>query len=291
MKLALVVMAAGMGSRYGGLKQLDQFGPSGESIIHYSVYDAMRAGFTKVVFIIRRDFEKEFRDQIGSRFEGRIEVAYAFQSIDDLPDGRKVPEGRSKPWGTGQAILSAKDVVSEAFLAINGDDFYGADAYQQAAEFFRQGKDQFCMVGFQIGKTLSENGTVTRGLCQVVNGNLCGVRETTGLIRKGEFIVSDAGDQLKGHEPVSMNMWGFTPRLFAQLESRFSKFLAAEGNEMKSEFFIPKVVDNLIKEEGEKVAVLDTSSQWFGVTYQEDKPEVKARLDALHAAGQYPAKL
>lgn len=290
-----------MGSRYGGLKQLDAMGPNGEAVIDYSVFDAMRAGFGKVVFIIRRDFEGQFREHIGSRFEGVVDVAYAFQQIDHLPDGFSVPAGREKPWGTGQAILSARDVTAEPFAAINADDFYGRDAFEKLAAFLKEATDDdrkqhYSMVGFRLKNTLSDFGSVSRGICESDGaGMLQSVTEMTGIEK------ADAGAEqknadgsvtaLSGEEIVSMNMWGFTPGLFQHLEEKFVTFLTARGAELKSEFYIPSVVDELIREGKADTRVLETESTWFGVTYQEDKPHVTGSIRALIEAGEYPAKL
>jgi UTP-glucose-1-phosphate uridylyltransferase len=290
-----------MGSRYGGLKQLDAMGPNGETVIDYSVFDAVRAGFGKVVFIIRKDFEQQFKEHIGSRFEGVVDVAYAFQQIDDLPDGFGVPDGREKPWGTGQAILSARGVVSEAFAAINADDFYGRDAFGKLAGFLLgagddAGMQHYAMVGFRLKNTLSDFGSVSRGICQSDEKSMLkSVTEMTGIEKTPGGAEQRNADgsvtELSGEEVVSMNMWGFTPRLFTHLQEKFAAFLSARGGEMKSEFYIPSVVDELIREGRADTKVLETESTWFGVTYQEDKPHVIASIQALIDAGEYPEKL
>ncbi|MGI9239186.1 MAG: nucleotidyltransferase family protein [Verrucomicrobiales bacterium] len=300
-KPTLLVLAAGMGSRYGGLKQLDAMGPNGEAVIDYSVFDAVRAGFGKVVFIIRRDFEAQFKEHVGSRFEGVVDVAYAFQQIDDLPGGFSVPDGREKPWGTGQAILSARSVTAEPFAAINADDFYGRDAFEKLAGFLKLAEDaddlqHYSMVGFRLRNTLSDFGSVSRGICESSSqGMLESVTEMTGIERTptGAEQKNDDGSvtKLTGEEIVSMNMWGFTPGLFAWLEEKFVSFLGARGTEMKSEFYIPSVVDELIREGRADTTVLETESTWFGVTYQEDKPHVIASIKALIDAGEYPESL
>ena len=245
--ISLLVMAAGMGSRYGGLKQLDAVGPSGETIIDYSVYDAIQARFNKVVFIIRKDFEDEFKSQITDKYSGKIQVEFAFQDLHDLPDGFTCPEGRNKPWGTGHAILAAADLIHEPFVAINGDDFYGRESFKVVADYYLSGADDFSMVAFQLDKTLSTFGGVTRGLCTVKEGKLDTVIETGELQRKEQGVTSDRNIKLDGSEPVSMNVWGFTPVLFKYLKDMFVEFLNDEGNELKSEYLIPSVVNDLIK--------------------------------------------
>lgn len=300
MKATLLVLAAGMGSRYGGLKQLDQLGPSGETLMDYSIYDAIRAGFDKVVFVIRHDIEEEFRRVVGSRYEGRIEIDYAFQALDDLPAGFSVPEGRSKPWGTGQAVYAARNVVKEPFAVINADDFYGADSYNQLAKFLkssRPGKPMDgCMCGYLLENTLSENGSVSRGVCSVdESGNLAKVVEHTTIAREGDKIVSTledgAKEELAPSTLVSMNCWGFTPELFNELERLFSEFLTQRGAELKSEFYIPFVADQLIQEKRATVKMLTSTASWFGVTYREDRPVVVGALQEMVDAGVYPAKL
>tara|TARA_X000000368_G_C22974310_1_gene686932 strand:- start:100 stop:981 length:882 start_codon:yes stop_codon:yes gene_type:complete len=289
--ITLLVMAAGMGSRYGGLKQLDPVGPNGETIIDYSVYDAIRSGFNKVVFIIRREFEKEFKSQITDKYEGSIKVEFAFQELSALPNNFKCPEGRVKPWGTGQAILTAAGQINEPFVAINGDDFYGLESYQVIADYYKNGGDSFSMVAFQLGNTLSEFGGVSRGLCTVESGLLSTVVETHNIKRTALGVTSDQDIELNGSEPVSMNVWGFTPDLFNHLRSMFYDFLERDGKEMKSEFLIPSVVNNLIHADMKHVKVLRTGSSWFGVTYKEDRPYVVNQIQALIDNGDYTNKL
>ena len=300
MKPTLLVLAAGMGSRYGGLKQLDQVGPSGETIIDYSIFDAIRAGFGKVVFIIRRDIEKEFKAAVGSRYEGKIAVDYAFQQIDALPEGFSVPEGREKPWGTGHAVYTAKELINEPFAVINGDDFYGREGFQLLADYLRESKDgdkaDFSMCGFIMRNTLSDNGSVSRGVCEVdSSGNLTEVVEHTKIERNGEAAKSFMEDgsvvDFTGNEIVSMNMWGFTPSLFEYMDDMFVDFLKEHGQEMKSEFFIPLVADTLIKQDKATVKVMTSKDEWFGITYREDKPNVVASVKKLVEQGIYPPKL
>jgi len=289
--ITLLIMAAGMGSRYGGLKQLDSVGPNGETIIDYSVYDAIRAGFNKVVFIIRRDFEKEFKSQITSKYEGSIQVEFAFQELNNLPDGFECPPDRQKPWGTGHAILSAAHLIKEPFVVINGDDFYGLESYQIVSDYYKNEGDMFTMVAYELGNTLSEFGGVTRGLCTLENDLLSTVIETSNLERSESGVSSDRNLELDGSEPVSMNVWGFTPDLFPYLRSMFNDFLKLEGKELKSEFFIPSVVNNLVQSNIKAVKVLKTGSSWFGVTYKEDKPHVVNKIKSLVDNHEYPLKL
>ena len=284
-------MAAGMGSRYGGLKQLDPVGPSGETIIDYSVYDAIRSGFNKIVFIIRKDFEKEFRSQITDKYQDRIKVEFAFQDLNDLPQGFTCPEGRIKPWGTGHAILTASELIQEPFVAINGDDFYGYESFKIVADYYQGEGATFSMVAFQLDKTLSEFGGVTRGLCTVRTDLLDTVVETGDLMRTEDGISSDRDIELDGSEPVSMNVWGFTPDLFKHLKAMFIDFLDKEGGEMKSEYLIPTEVNNLIRSGQKQVHVLRTSSKWFGVTYKEDKPFVSQQIQELIDDDTYPKQL
>ena len=299
MKPTLVVLAAGMGSRYGGLKQVDPVGPSGETILDYSVFDAVRAGFGKVVFVIRRDFEAEFKEKVGGKYEGIVPVDYAFQDLNDLPPPYKFPEGRTKPWGTAHAVRSARGVVKEPFAVINADDFYGRDSFAKLGDYLSAvdaGSLDFAMAAYRLDLTLSENGSVARGVCDVsAEGTLRGVVEMTKLVRAGDSAENQEDPENPAKVPldarVSMNCWGFTPRLFAELEDRFVKFLAARGTEMKSEWYIPFVVDELIKEGKAVCRVLPTDSRWFGVTYREDKPYVVSEIKKLVEAGEYPADL
>ena len=284
-------MAAGMGSRYGGLKQLDAIGPSGETIIDYSVYDAIKAGFNKVVFIIRKDFEQEFKTKITDKYEGQIQVEFAFQDLNDLPDEFTCPEGREKPWGTGHAILSARNVINEPFIAINGDDFYGRESFKVVADYYREGANSFSMVAFKLDKTLSSFGGVTRGLCTVNDEKLNTVIETADLEKTDYGVSSNRDIELDGSEPVSMNVWGFTPILFKYLNEKFVEFLSENGTEMKSEYLIPSVVNELIQSGQETVHVLRSGATWFGITYKDDKPFVEGEIEKLVNKGEYPGKL
>lgn len=296
-KPILVVLAAGMGSRYGGLKQVDPVGPSGEAILDYSVFDAVRGGFGKVVFVIRHDFEAEFKEKVGSRYEGLIPVEYAYQDITDLPQPWTVPEGRTKPWGTAHAVRAARNAVDAPFAVINADDFYGRDAFAKMGEYLSSAASmQFAMVGYRLDLTLSENGSVARGICKVSqDGVLEGVTEMTKLVRAGDVAqnMEDPENPVKValNERVSMNLWGFTKELFDELESRFPAWLEANGSKEKSEWYIPFVVDELIKEGKASCRVLPTESSWFGVTYREDKPFVTAEIQKLVSSGEYPENL
>ena len=289
--ITLLIMAAGMGSRYGGLKQLDSVGPNKETIIDYSVYDAIRAGFNKVVFVIRKEFQGEFRSIITDKFSGKIQVEFAFQELANLPNGFSCPAAREKPWGTGHAILITKDLIKEPFVAINGDDFYGLESFKVVAEYYQNRGEDFSMVAFQLDNTLSEFGSVTRGLCTLNGDKLDSVIETSGLRLSKNRMQSDRDILLNGKEPVSMNVWGFTPDLFGFLESMFKNFLEKEGSELKSEFLIPSVINSLIQNNRKSVHILHSSAKWFGVTYKKDKPHVIEEIKNLIARGVYPEKL
>ena len=297
MKPTLVVLAAGMGSRYGGLKQVDPVGPSGEAILDYSVFDAERAGFGKVVFIIRRDFEAEFKERVGRKYEGILPVEYCYQDIADLPAPFTVPEGRAKPWGTAHAIRAARNAVREPFAAINADDFYGRDAFAKLGAFLAEAKPmQFAMAGYRLDLTLSENGSVARGVCDIApDGLLRSVREMTKLVRAGDVAENREDPEHPERVPldarVSMNLWGFTPELFDALERRFPAWLEENAAKEKSEWYIPFVVDSLVREGAATCRVLATDSSWFGVTYREDRPRVVAEIAKLVAAGEYPERL
>lgn len=297
MKPTLVVLAAGMGSRYGGLKQVDPVGPSGEAILDYSVFDAVRGGFGKVVFVIRHDIEAEFKEKVGSKYAGMVPVDYCHQDINDLPEPYRVPEGRTKPWGTAHATRAARSVVHEPFAVINADDFYGRDAFAKLADYLSKPEPmKFAMVGYRLDLTLSENGSVARGICSVgADGALKGVAEMTKLVRAGETAENREDEANPVKVPldarVSMNLWGFTPELFDALEARFPDWLAKNGSLPKSEWYIPFVVDELIREGKATCRVLPTDSRWFGVTYREDKPLVVEAIRKLVDAGEYPANL
>ena len=289
--LTLLVMAAGMGSRYGGLKQLDEIGPNGETIIDYSVYDAIEAGFNKVVFIIRQDFKDLFKEKISDKYTDKINIEIVYQNLHDLPQNFTCPPGREKPWGTGHAILAARSVISEPFAAINGDDFYGRESFNIIADYYSKNQSGFTMAAFQLDKTLSDFGTVSRGLCEVNKDKLVTVIETHDLKKVNNNISSDREISLNGKEPVSMNMWGFTPAVFDYLQTMFNEFLNENYKNLKSEFLIPTVVNDLIQKNLENVYVLRTGAQWFGVTYQEDKSLVNQQILKLIGAGLYPEKL
>jgi hypothetical protein len=302
MKPTLFLLAAGMGSRYGGLKQLDGLGPNGETIMDYSIYDAIHAGFGKLVFVIRKDFEDDFRKKIISKYEGHIPCELVFQSLNDIPEGFTVPEGRTKPWGTNHAVLMGKDVIKEPFAVINCDDYYGPDSFKVMGEFLSKlpegSKNKYAMVGFRVGNTLSESGTVSRGICETNDQHLLtSVVERTKIQRMdGEVKYLDENDvwvATPENTPVSMNFWGFTPDYFDYSMDYFKGFLSDPKNmaNLKSEFFIPLLVDKVINDGTATVEVLDTTSKWFGVTYPEDRPEVVAKLKALMDAGVYPEKL
>ena len=302
MPLTLVVMAAGIGSRYGGLKQLEPVGPGGEAILEYSVHDALAAGFDRVVLVIRRDIERDFRAALGRRIEARVETAYAFQQLDGLPPGRTVPIGRVKPWGTGHAVLSAAPEVPGPFAVVNADDFYGADAYRAIADHLRstapRGEPpEHCMAGFLLGGTVSEHGSVSRGVCEVSpDGLLSGIVERTRIERRGPGLAftEDGGlswQPLDDRTPVSMNMWGFGPSFLAELETRFDAFLDRSGGDPKAEYFLPSVVMDLLAEGRARVRVLPSPGPWLGVTHREDLEQVRAAVTGLVGRGLYPHPL
>lgn len=296
MQATLLILAAGMGSRYGGLKQLESVGPSDETLLDYSIYDALRAGFTRVVFVIRRDFDEEFRAKIGRLYEDQIEVDYVYQELDALPEGFAVPAGRIKPWGTGHAIWCAREAITGPFAAINADDFYGAAGFQVLADFFRRDQQQFAMVGYRLDRTLSEHGSVSRGVCvSDAQGRLLTVEEFTNIGRTAGAIQSPRADgelvTFRGDETVSMNFWGFQPSVFPLLEERLREFLQAHGQKEKSEFYIPFAVGDMIARHAAQAAVLTSDAEWFGVTYREDRDAVVAAIARLVAQGIYPATL
>jgi UTP-glucose-1-phosphate uridylyltransferase len=296
LKPILLILAAGMGSRYGGLKQLDPVGPHGETIMDYSIFDALRAGFGRLVFVIRRDIEAAFRETVGARFEKRIPVEYAFQELDRLPSGFPVPAGRKKPWGTGHAILMAADTIGEPFGVINADDFYGANSLCLLAEHLRSGSRDYAMTAFLLRNTLSEHGSVCRGVCREdTEGFLQSVTELTGLEKDGAGAkyTDELGiiHRLNGDEPVSMNLWGFTPTLFGHLRDQFVEFLHQHGTGEQAEYYIPAAVNTLIATGRERCRLLRTPDSWLGVTYREDRPAVIEGIRHLIARGDYPEKL
>jgi hypothetical protein len=300
-RLTLVVMAAGIGSRYGGLKQVDPIGPNGEILIHYSVYDALMAGFDRVVFVIRRDIEEAFRETIGAGIERHADVAYVYQELGALPPGFNVPPGRVKPWGTAHAILCCRESVTTPFAAINADDFYGAGAYRTLVAYLSKSQvsedpPEYCMVAYVLRNTLSEHGHVARGVCEVTpDGYLKSIRELLHIEMLDDGIKyrneQDAWVPLPGDSAVSMNIWGFTLHLFDALEERFPRFLARNMQNLKSEFLLPNLVGDLVRENLARVKVLPTDERWFGVTYQGDRPRLQAAVRDLIARGQYPENL
>lgn len=299
MKPTLFVLAAGMGSRYGGLKQLDGVGPNGETIMDYSIYDAVNAGFGKLVFVIRESFEKEFKEKIVKKYEKKIPVELVFQELNKLPEGYTSHPDRVKPWGTNHAVMMGKEVINEPFAVINADDFYGRESFGVLGDYLKSLKDSknhYCMVGYRVGNTLSESGTVARGVCETdENENLTGVVERTQVMRvDGKVSYKDENDQwvaIDDNTPVSMNMWGFTPDYFNYSDDYFVKFLKENADNIKAEFFIPLLVNHLIVNGDVTVKVLDTPSKWFGVTYADDRPGVVARLAELAENGEYPSPL
>lgn len=298
MKPTLLILAAGMGSRFGGLKQIEPVGPNGETILEYSVYDAIRAGFGKVVFVIRESFAESFKSRFESKLAGKIEISYVYQETNMLPEGFQLPDGREKPWGTGHAVLMAKDAINEPFAVINADDFYGAEAYRVIAEHLTQviTSEKYAMVGYQLNNTLSEFGSVSRGICVTDEKNqLTKITETHKIRPEGNRILCESEGnetiELKGNETVSMNFWGFHPTIFENIKTQFIDFLSHNINLPKSEFYIPFVVFEMIKTKQISVEVLHADSPWFGVTYQEDKPFVIEQIRNLTNQGIYPEKL
>ena len=299
MRPTLFVLAAGMGSRYGGLKQLDGLGPSGETIMDYSIYDAIKAGFGKIVFVIRESFETDFREIVVKKFKDLIDVEIVFQDIKNIPAGFAVNPEREKPWGTNHAVMMGADVIKEPFAVINADDFYGQESFKVLADFLTSvtGKqNEYCMIGYRVGNTLSESGSVSRGVCVVdENGYLENVVERTHIEEKSGSIIylDEKGEEvaIPATTPVSMNMWGFTPDYFDYSIEYFKQFLAEHGQELKSEFYIPLAVNNLIVSKKASCKVLDTPSKWFGVTYAEDRPQVVLKINELIRKGVYPQQL
>lgn len=298
MKPTLCILAAGMGSRFGGLKQVEPVGPNGEAIIDYSIFDAIRAGFGKVVFVIRESFADEFKAKFNDKLKGKIEVEYVYQELDNLPEGFALPEGREKPWGTAHAILVTKDAIREPFCALNADDFYGYNAYKTMAEFLTSSdrQNEYSMVGYKLKNTLSDFGSVSRGICEVdENHNLVKIVENTKILKREGKIISVENDGsekvLTGEENASMNIWGFKPSVFEILEAKFREFLKSEIHKPKSEMYIPSVVFDMIRDNQATVKVLEADSPWFGVTYQDDKPLVVNKIRNLIDQGDYPEKL
>lgn len=296
----LVIMAAGMGSRFGGIKQLEPIGPNGEIIMDYSIYDALSAGFNKIVFIIRKDLEKDFKEVIGNRIEKIAKVEYVFQELDDIPEGFTRPSGRTKPWGTGQAVLCCRQAVCENFAVINADDYYGKEAFRLIYKFLNDPSykdNDYCMAGFILGNTLSENGAVTRGICKVNDsGVLVDIAETGGIVPAGDKAVAKDSNgnsiSVDLNSVVSMNMWGFKPSIFEYLEKGFSRFLTEQNSDdIKKEYLLPTVVGDLVKNGIVRVSVLESHDRWFGVTYREDKDDVVKSIKALIEKGEYPVKL
>lgn len=298
MKPTLVVLAAGMASRYGSMKQTQGFGPNGETIMEYSIYDAIRAGFGKVVFLIREEFESMFRENFGDKLQGKIKVEYAFQELHKFLGDHALPAERKKPWGTAHAVLCCKGIVNEPFAVINADDFYGRDGFVKAYNFLTgaAAADKAAIIGYELKKTLSDNGSVSRGVCNVdADGNLVDINERTSIYRNDKGVITyedaDGLHEVSENASVSMNFFGFHPSFIDYCESYFGEFLDASINEPKSEFFIPLVVDKIVKSGKVKVEVIPTSAQWFGVTYKEDAPGVQASIDRLVASGEYPLSL
>ena len=297
MKPTLLILAAGMGSRYGGIKQMDAFGPNGETIIDYSIFDAIRSGFGKVVFIIRKDFAEEFKNLFDSKLKGKIETEYVMQEMDAYTEGFHSSGERTKPWGTAHAVLCAKEVINEPFAVINADDFYGRDAFEKAAKFLTSevSPKKYCIIGYYLSKTLSENGTVSRGVCDVdANGNLVSIAERTKIFPEGDkiyYIENSLRVPVPPDTAVSMNFWGFDPNVFDFIQKLFIQFLQKNAGNPKAEFFIPIIGDAYIHEDKGEIKVIPTSSQWFGVTYKEDAPGVKESIHALIEDGEYPPSL
>ena len=277
MKTELLIMAAGMGSRFGGLKQIEPLGPNGEIILDFSVYDAKKAGFDKVCFVIKKEIEKDFRAAVGRRIEKMIDVEYAFQEKDNLPEGFTLPDGRLKPWGTGQAVLAAENVIDSPFAVVNADDYYGYESYDVLHKHLTS-SDEMCMVGYKLGNTITDNGTVTRGICETENGYLTHITETDGLDKNSEYPMDTI---------VSMNMWGLQPDVFGYLEKKFVDFLKVNINEPKKEFLLPTILNDRIEEEGKKIKMLSSDAIWYGVTYREDSPTVSAAMKKFLNEGLY----
>lgn len=297
MQPTLLILAAGMASRYGSMKQTEGFGPSGETIMDYSIYDAIRAGFGKVVFIIRKDFAEGFKASFEPKLQGKIKTEYVYQEMDSYLDGLEIPAGRTKPWGTAHAVLCGKDVINEPFAVINADDYYGVDAFVKAADFLNNKCDEkhYAIIGYELERTLSDHGSVSRGVCQVdAENNLVSIKERTKIYKEDGVITyedEDGKHTVPSDSSVSMNFWCFSPALFKPTEKLFSDFVRKNTENIKAEFFIPIVAEDFMENQGGKISVIPTSSQWFGVTYKEDAPVVKASVDKLVADGVYPSQL
>ncbi len=297
MQPTLLILAAGMASRYGSMKQTEGFGPSGETIMDYSIYDAVRAGFGKVVFIIRKDFAEGFKASFEPKLKGKIKTEYVYQEMDSYLNGFAIPADRTKPWGTGHAVLCAMDVIKEPFAVINADDFYGRDAFVKAAAFLNNDctEKKYSIIGYELAKTLSEHGTVSRGVCQVdANDNLVSIKERTKIYRQGNTIIFEEEEkkyEVPFNSSVSMNFWCFHQSLFLSTEKLFHQFVKDNSHNLKSEFFIPIIAEDFMQHHGGAIKVIPCSSQWFGVTYKEDAPVVKASVDKLVASGEYPSSL
>jgi len=298
MQPTLVILAAGMASRYGSMKQVESFGPSGETIMEYSIYDAIRAGFKKVVFIIREEFADNFKGILEPKLKGKIATDYVYQKLESFTNGRTIPAERTKPWGTAHAVLCCKDAVKEPFAVINADDFYGSDSFVKAYQFLttQVSDKEYCIIGYELKKTLSDNGSVSRGVCDVdANGNLTDINERTKIYRNDKGVITyedEAGlHEVSENASVSMNFWGFAPNVFGISEKLFSEFLDKNINNPKGEFFIPILGDAFVKSGLGEIKVIPTSAEWFGVTYKEDAPVVKASVNALIEAGKYPSNL
>lgn len=297
MKPTLLILAAGMGSRYGGIKQMDSFGPSGETIIDYSIYDAIQSGFGKIVFIIRESFHEEFRKKFEEKIAGRVETVYVNQEKDRFLNGFPFPEGRTKPWGTAHAVLCGKSVINEPFAVINADDFYGRDAFERCADFLnnRAAADRHCIIGYELGNTVSPHGSVSRGVCEVdAQHHLVGIVERTKVFLENgviSYMDNDNKIEVPPHTPVSMNFWGFDPSVFDFFENQFQEFLQKNGNDPKAEFFIPLAEDNFIRRKLGVVEVIPTTARWFGVTYKEDAPFVSRSINQLIQDGVYSSQL
>jgi len=297
MNTTLLILAAGLGSRYGGVKQMDGIGPSGESIIDYSVFDAIRAGFDKIVFVVNKNIEADFREIWEPKLKGKVDYDFVIQDPNDLPDGFSVPEGRTKPWGTGQAVLAARKVINNPFAVINADDFYGREAYELIQDYLtgETAENESCMVGYHLMHTLSDHGTVSRGICEFdEQHNLSKISEITNIEKRSDDIGYEANGgfiQLKGNDLCSMNIWGFKPMVMEHLEAGFADFLKVYGEEMKPEYYLPGRINDLVNEGLVSVKMLETEFEWFGVTYKEDKPETIGRINKLIGKGDYPSNL